>query len=177
MYFCLQILFNIMTTKSKRIFLAICIIVPFIIYCWVYYSSMVKNAAFRFSDFESIELTYGTPGEMVNTFSTKTNEYQYLTKDDRILKDTVKFRKDDLLYLHRKAMELGFWNVDDDMTTVRKDSIEGKEVPRYILKYTYKEKSKEVVLDADYAGIDKMKGAAKSTIDAVITMIAEVQAR
>lgn len=166
-----------MTSRSKRIFLAICVIVPFIIYCWVYYSAMVKNAPYRFSDFESIELTYGLPGEMLNKYDSKTAEYQYLTKDNRVMKDTVKMRKDDLLYLHRKAMELGFWNVVDDMTTSRTAEEDGKNVPRYILKYTYKEKSKEVVLDADYSGTQKMKDAAKSTIDAVITMIAEAQAR
>src|SRR5690606_2104071 len=118
-----------------------------------------------------------TPDEMVNTYNSKTSIYQFLTKDNRVLKDTVKFRKDDLLYLHRKAMELGFWNVDDDMTTKRANAEEGKNVPRYILKYTYKEKAKEVVLDADYNGTQKMKDATKSTIDAVITMIAEAQAR
>lgn len=166
-----------MTSRSKRIFLAICVIVPFIIYCWVYYSAMVKNAPYRFSDFESIELTYGLPGEMLNKYDSKTAEYQYLTKDNRVMKDTVKMRKDDLLYLHRKAMELGFWNVDDDMTTTRTAEADGKNFPRYILKYSYKEKSKEVVLDADYNGTQKMKDAAKSTIDAVITMIAEAQAR
>lgn len=166
-----------MTSKSKRIFLAICVIVPFIIYCWVYYSSMVKNAPYRFADFENLELTYGTPDSMLNKYNSKDAVYQYLTKDNRVMKDTVRMRKDDLLYLHRKAMELGFWNVDDDMTTPRENPEEGKNVPRYILRYTYKEKSKEVTLDADYNGTQKMKDAAKSTIDAVITMIAEAKAR
>jgi hypothetical protein len=86
-------------------------------------------------------------------------------------------RDDDLLYLHRKAQELGFWNVDDNMTTRRNNPSEGNDVPRFILKFTYTEKSKEVTLDADYPGNPKMKDAAKSTIDAVMTMIAEVQAR
>jgi hypothetical protein len=166
-----------MTSKSKRIFLAICIIVPFIVYCWIYYSSMVKNAPYRFADFESLELTYGTPDSMFNKYDSKTALYQYVTTDNRVLTDTVRMRKDDLLYLHRKAMELGFWNVDDDMTTKRENPNEGKNVPRYILKYTYKEKAKEVTLDADYPGTEKMKNAAKSTIDAVITMIAEAKAR
>lgn len=166
-----------MSDKSKRIFLAICIIVPFIIYCVVYYSSMIKNAPFRFADFESIEITYGTESEMVNTFNSKTGAYQYLTVDNKLVKDTIKMRKDDLLYLHRKAQELGFWNVDDNMTNANRDSSKNQEVPRYILKYTYKDKSKEVTLDADFAGPDKMKSAAKSTVDAVMTMIAEVKAR
>lgn len=166
-----------MSDKSKRIFLAICIIVPFIIYCAVYYSSMIKNAPYRFSDFESIEITYGTPSEMLNTYNSKTGEYQYLTKDNQLIKDTVRMRKDDLLYLHRKAQEIGFWNVDDDMTNSNRDSLLNQEVPRYILKYTYKDKAKEVTLDADFNGPDKMKDAAKSTVDAVMTMIAEVKAR
>lgn len=166
-----------MSTKSKKIFLAICIIVPFIVYCWVYYASMIKNAPFRFSDFEAIEITYGTPDEMVNSYNSKTQVYHYLTKEHNLVETTLKMRNDDLLYLHRKAQELGFWNVDDDMTTSRKNPSDGKDVPRFILKYSYKEKSKEVTLDADYAGNPKMKDAAKSTIDAVMRMIAEAQAR
>ena len=166
-----------MNKTSKKIFLAICIIVPFIIYCFVYYSSMIKNAPFRFTDFEYLEITYGTPNEMLNTYNSKTQHYQYLTNDNVLIKDTLKLRDDDLLYLHRKAMEIGFWNVDDDMTTVREDSTQGANVPRYVLKYVYKEKTKEVVLDADYAGTEKMKAAAKSTIDAVMTMLATAKAR
>jgi len=138
---------------------------------------MIKNAPFRFADFESIEITYGTPDEMVNTYNSKTRIYQYLTKDNKLVRDTLKMRDDDLLYLHRKAQELGFWNVDNDMTTPRKDASEGRDIPRFILKYTYREKSKEVTLDADYQGHSKMKEAAKSTIDAVMTMLAEVKAR
>lgn len=166
-----------MSEKSKKIFLAICIIVPFIVYCIVYYSSMIKNAPFRFADFEAIELTYGTPSEMVNTYNSKTGAYQYLTKDNKLVKDTVRLRKDDLLYLHRKAQELGFWNVDNNMMNEKRDSLVSQEVPRFILRYSYKEKSKEVILDADYAGTEKMKSAAKSTIDAVMTMLAEAKAR
>lgn len=166
-----------MSEKSKKIFLAICIIVPFIVYCVIYYSSMIKNAPFRFSDFESIEITYGTPSEMVNSYNSKTGEYQYLTNDDLLIKDTVRMRKDDLLYLHRKAQELGFWNVDNNMTNTERDSTLNQEVPRYVLKFTYKDKSKEVTLDADFNGPDKMKDAAKTTIDAVMTMLAEAKAR
>lgn len=138
---------------------------------------MIKNAPFRYSDFEYIEITYGTPDSMLNTYNSKTQVYNYLTKEDSLIQTSLKMRNDDLLYLHRKAQELGFWNVDDDMTTSRKNPADGFDIPRYILKFAYKEKSKEVTLDADYPGNPKMKDAAKSTIDAVMTMIAEVQAR
>lgn len=167
-----------MSDRGKRIFLAICIILPFIIYCWYYYSAMVKNAAFRFKDFEYLEIVYGTPDSMLNSYNSKTRHYQYLRKDGTLVKDTLRLRDDDLLYLHRKAQELGFWNVADNMTTdptTRRDSTQ--KVPRFILEFAYKEKSKRVTLDADYPGIPKMKEAAKTTIDEVLKIIADAHAR
>ncbi len=167
--------FYIMSDRGKRIFLGICIIVPFFIYCFYYYSAMVKNAPFRFTDFEAIELTYGTPDSMQNHYSSTTHLYQFERKNGTIALDTVKLRDNDLLYLHRKAQELGFWNVDDNMTTPEADR--NPSTPRFVLKFTYKEKSKEVTLDTDYPGNPKMKEAAKTTIDEVMKMIAEAQAR
>ncbi|SJN30577.1 hypothetical protein FM107_06490 [Sphingobacterium sp. JB170] len=93
------------------------------------------------------------------------------------MKSKLKLSKDDLLFLHRKAMEMGFWNVDDDMTTVRTDSAKGADVPRYILEFRYKEKGKTVTLDADYPGNQKMKDAAKTTIEKVLDMINVANAR
>jgi len=45
------------------------------------------------------------------------------------------------------------------------------------LTFNYKEKSKSVTLDADYEGVQKMKDAAKTTIDEVLNMIATAKAR
>ncbi|MGJ1195487.1 hypothetical protein ACR78F_14060 [Sphingobacterium spiritivorum] len=166
-----------MSLNSRKIFIGLCIVVPFLLYCVYYYSNMVKNAPYRFSDFESIVIKYGEPDHMVNEFNSKTHHYQYLDKRDSLINDTLKLRKDDLLYLHRKAMELGFWNLDDDMTTRRANASEGKEIPRYYVEYNYKDKSKKVTLDADYPGNPKMKDAAKTVVDEILKMIAEAQAR
>ena len=74
-------------------------------------------------------------------------------------------------------MEMGFWNVDDDMTTPRKDSLEKIDVPRYILTFQYKEKGKTVTVDADYPGNQKMLDATKTTIEAVLERINVANAR
>ncbi|WP_228384134.1 hypothetical protein [Sphingobacteruim zhuxiongii] len=166
-----------MQDRTKRIFIALCIIVPFLIYCVYYYAGMIKNAPYRFSDFESIELVYGYPDSMLNQYDSKTHHYQYLTKQGELIKDTLKLRDDDLLYLHRKAMELGYWNVADDMTTPADQRTTKAKVPRYKLTFNYKEKSKSVTLDADYEGVQKMKDAAKTTIDEVLNMLATAKAR
>ncbi len=166
-----------MSEKTKRIFLGLCIIVPFLIYCVYYYSAMIKNAPFRFSDFESLEVSYGFPDSMLNHYDSKTKAYSYLTKEGELIHDTLKMRDDDLLYLHRKAQELGFWNVADDMTVPDADRQAGKRVPRYKLTFTYKEKSKTVIMDPDYTGNPKMLEAARTTVDEVLRMMASVKAR
>lgn len=167
-----------MSDLTKRIFLGICIILPLIVYSVYYYSGMISNAAFRYSDLESIEITWGYPGEMLNHYNTTTREYQYLNKEDSLIRDTVKLRDNDLHYLHSKAQHIGFFNVDSDMTSATSDDkMRDEGIPRYILTYTYKEKTKSVTLDADYPGNQKMKDAAKTTVDEVLKMIADAHVR
>ncbi|TYR38530.1 hypothetical protein FXV77_04020 [Sphingobacterium phlebotomi] len=138
---------------------------------------MIKNAPFRYSDFEYISIQYGVPDSMLNSYNSASQQYQYLNRDNEVVEKKLKLTDDDLLFLHRKAMEMGFWNVDDDMTTPRTDSLEGRNVPRYVLEYKYKEKGKTVILDADYSGNQKMKDAAKTTIEKVLEMINIANAR
>jgi|SRR5690606_17597317 len=165
-----------MSPRAKKIFLGICIVVPFLLYCFYYYSIMIKNAPYRFADFESIVLKYGDGTSLDNKFDSKTGIYQYLTAQDSLVNDTVRLRKDDLLYLHRKAVELGFWNLPEDMTTPTETDAEP--VPRFFLQYNYKEKSKEITIDADFRSENpKMEQAAKSVIDEVRRVLSDARDR
>jgi hypothetical protein len=165
-----------MSERAKRIFLAICIIVPFFAYCFYYYSVMIQNAPYRFTDFENIVLKYGEGNDLANQYDTQTGVFHYLNTRDSLISDTIPLRKDDLLYLHRKAVELGFWNLPDRMTD-RKENEVDPTVPRFYLEYNYKEKSKKVLYDVDYTGPDKMKDAARSLIDEVKRVISDAKDR
>jgi len=164
-----------MSERAKKIFLAICIVVPFLLYCIFYYSQMFKNAPFRFTDFESIVLKYGEGDALINQFDSATGRYQYLNMQDSLVTDTVRLRKDDLQYLHGKAAQLGFWNLPDDMTSG--GAATGNDVPRFYLQYNYKEKSKEVTLDVDFDGNAKMRDVAKTMMDEVMRVINDARDR
>ncbi len=165
-----------MSDRSKKIFLGICIIIPFFLYCYYYYSTMLNNAPFRYVDFQSIVLKYGDGGKLQNEFDSETGIFTYLNARDSVITDTVRMRDDDLLYLHRKAAELGFWNLPEDMTGTGFDTT-SSEVPRFILQYNYKEKSKTVTYDADFEGNPKMKDAARSVIDEVRRVLSDARGR
>lgn len=137
---------------------------------------MVKNAPYRWSDFDSIVLKYGDGGELVNEFDSSTGIFTYLNQRDSLVHDTLRMRDDDLLYLHRKAAELGFWNLPENMTGAGFET--GKpEVARFVLQFNYKEKSKTVTYDADFDGNPKMKDAARSVIDEVRRVLSDVSGR
>ncbi|HLW49460.1 MAG TPA: hypothetical protein VKZ78_00685 [Sphingobacteriaceae bacterium] len=166
-----------MSDRSKKIFLGICIIIPFVLYCYYYYSIMLNNAPFRYADFQSIVLTYGDDEDLSNRFDSETGIFTYLNSRDSLVSDTLRMRDDDLLYLHRKAAELGFWNLPEDMTGTGFASTDSAEVPRFILQYNYEEKSKMVTFDADFDGNPKMKDAARSVIDEVRRVLSDVRGR
>lgn len=163
-----------MSERSKKIFLYICIIVPFLGYCIFYYSNMIKNAPFRFSDFESIEFNYGPPENMLNKFNSASGHYQYLNKRDSLITISLKLRKDDLLYLHRKATEYGVWNFPEDMTSENENAANKT---RFFLKLNYKEKSKEVLFDSDFKGDPKLFEAAKTMIGEVERILNDAEDR
>lgn len=165
-----------MTDRGKKIFLAICIITPFLLYCVYYYSIMVKNAPYRFSDFDSITFRYGLGDSLINTYSSKTGEYQYINSRDSLVKETVKLRKDDLLYLHRKAAELGFWNFPREISG---DNVPGhsKNSPHYYVEFKYKDKTKHVVFDIQNNESPKLNDAAKSLITEISNKINDARDR
>lgn len=165
-----------MSERGKKIFLAISIIAPFFLYCVYYYSIMVKNAPYRFSDFESITFNYGLGDSLNNTFNSETGAYQYVNSRDSLVKTTVRLRKDDLLYLHRKAAELGFWNFPAKFSTEGYKNPSANP-PQYIIEFKYKEKTKRVLYNAQNTEDPKLDDAAKSLITEISNRINDTNDR
>lgn len=162
-----------MNNRNKKIFLALSIAIPFLVYCVYYYGIMLKNAPYRFADFESFTLKYGMGTNLINQYDSKTGYYQYENTSDSLIKTHVKLNKDDLLYLHRKAAELGFWNMPD----VIESGDTTRTTPHYYLEFKYKEKSKKMLFDLNYTEKERLRAAAKSLIDEVSNKVNEAEDR
>jgi len=145
------------SSRGKKIFLAITIIVPMIIYCYIYYKPIIQNALFRKADFVSMEYKWGVKDTLENSYNSATGEYRYVTKSDSTIRKKIFLKSDDILYMHAKANEIGLWNFPD---TIGKKSPKSMAVPRYDLLFKYKEKSKHVVIYGDFDGNPKLLDAA-----------------
>jgi len=148
-----------MTTKGKKIFIGLTVVVPFLIYCVIYYTPMIKNAPFKSSEFVSLQFKWGVGKTLVNSYDSGTGNYQYLDSRDSLVKTNVKLRSNDILYLHSKANELGLWNFPDVIANHDADLTSDK-VLRYEIQFNYKRKRKQVIFLTDYNEIPKLRDVA-----------------
>ncbi|KQR71236.1 hypothetical protein [Pedobacter sp. Leaf176] len=146
-----------MSNKGKKIFLALTIIVPMIIYCYIYYKPIIQNAPFRKNDFVSMTYKWGIKDTLENQYNSADSSYQYVNSRDSIIQKKVGLKSDDILYMHAKANEIGLWNFPD---TIGRKSAKSVAVPRYDMFFKYKEKSKHVVIYGDFDGNPKLLDAA-----------------
>jgi hypothetical protein len=165
-----------MSTKAKKIFLALTIIVPFLAYCIIYYVPMFRNAPFKLKEFESIEFKWGLGNNLENSYNSATGDYQYVNAQDSLIKTNVKLRKDEILYLHSKASELGFWNFPDLIANAG-TNLDSSKVLRYVMVFNYKTKSKKVVYLTDYTEIQKLKGLAEQMKTLLMQSINDAEER
>jgi len=158
-----------MSSKSKKIFLILSIVVPFLFYCIYYYGMILKDAPFKFKEFKSFSIQYGTGDSLLNKYNSATGEYQYLNKHDSLVKMHMLLTNSDKLVLHQKAADLGFWDFPSDERNNDTSHLHGAKPPRYIIQYNYLHTHKKVIFDANYIGPQKL-------VDANLQMIKEIQA-
>jgi len=161
-----------MISRSKRIFLAASVILPFLFYCLYYYNHMLKNAPYRFTEFDSMSIQYGNRDSLLNKFNSKTGDYQYLNNRDSLVKMHLRLNDKDLLYLHRKAADLGFWDFPEDETGDRVKKSEQQPV-RYIIEFKYKRKSKKVVYDSNFVGDQRLIDANQGLIKEILQVLTQ----
>jgi len=166
-----------MSDRAKRIFLVLCIIVPFMMYCVYYYAHVFQDAPFKFTEFKSFTFKYGSRDSMLNTYNSATGEYQYLDKHDSLIKKTLFLKKSELLYLHRKASELGLWDFPSNETMNDTANLKGAKPLRYDIQFNYQRKSKKVLFDANFDGPLKLVDANQQVIKQIMSVLDEAEAR
>lgn len=166
-----------MPANFKKIFLALSIIVPFLFYCLYYYGMVFKNAPYKFTEFKSFVYQYGDRDSLVNKYNSATGEYQFLNNHDSLVKMHLFLTKSELLYLHHKASDLGFWDFPADERNTDTMGLKGVKPPRYIIEFNYQRKSKKVLFDANYVGPQKLVEANEIMIKQIQSVLNEAEGR
>ncbi|WP_199117429.1 hypothetical protein [Pedobacter sp. ASV28] len=147
-----------MSSRGKKIFLALSVIVPFLIYSIIYYAPLIRNAPFQEKYFVSLEYKWGKGENLENTYNSATGEFKYLNKYDSLVVKNIKLDQRDIKYLDSIADVQGFWNLPNVVANSEEDLKNPKNV-RYFIKFNYQKKSKEVTYLPNFKGNERMKGA------------------
>lgn len=160
-----------MNPRSKKIFLALTIIIPFGIYCAVYYGRMIRNAPYNFSEFRSLTFKFGMGEDLVNQYTSADSTYRYLNREDSLVVTKVALTRAELQEIHRRAIDLGMWDFPETIGD------RSSPAPHYYLALNYKRKTKVLLLDEAFAGDEKLRLAAKTMIDLVDQMLNDAEER
>jgi hypothetical protein len=164
-----------MSDRAKKIFLLLAIVVPFLFYCLYYYGRMFKNAPYKFTEFKSFVFKYGDGDSLVNQYNSLTGDYQYLNNRDSLIKTNLLLTKNDLLYLHRKAADIGFWDFPSVELNSDTTKFKGHKPPHYYIEFNYQRKSKKVLFDASFDGDVRLKDANVQMIKEIMHVLADAQ--
>lgn len=72
-----------------------------------------KKAPVAMADFESFHYAWGMADSLMNSYTSATGDYHYLDRNDSLIKTQVKLRPNDLIFIHNKINELGFWKLPE----------------------------------------------------------------
>lgn len=138
-----------------------------------YYVISLKKAPYAVSDFESFTYKWGMGDDFENSYSSLSGDYQYLNSRDSLVKTNVRLRSNDIIFIHNKVNELGFWNLPN---TIGKASVLGESVVCEI-EFNYKGKSKKVTFHNNEDKHPGLLDSAKQIRDVLQQAIDEAEGR
>lgn len=165
-----------MTSRGKRIFLFLTVVVPFIIYAIVYYAPIIRNAPFKAKEFVSLEYKWGIGSNLENSYNSATGEYRYLNEKDSLVIKHIELNAKDKKFLDSNADEQGFWNLPSVVANNEED-VKNPKVLRYFMKFNYEKKSKEVTYLPNFQGNVRMKNAAAQMQKIIEQKIVDLEER
>ncbi|SFG78771.1 hypothetical protein [Pedobacter insulae] len=148
-----------MSSRGKEIFLILTVVIPFLIYCIVYYQEKFRYANFKAKDFVSFEYKWGVEPDLENSYNSLTGEFKYHNDRDSLIITNVKLSNADFKNLDSIADVQGFWNLPSVLANVEAD-LNNRKILRYDMKFVYKDATKSVLFLSNYDRNDRMRSAA-----------------
>jgi hypothetical protein len=142
-----------------------------------YYHAAFKEAPYDFSELKSIVFKYGEGDSLVNQYDSGSGEYQYLNRKDSLVKTHLYLTTNDLLYLHHKAAELGYWDFPSNEKTSDTLSIHGLKPVVFLIEFNYKHNSKKVFFSSSYNGPQKLVEANQQLITEIQNVLRTAEDR
>jgi len=138
-----------------------------------YYVMGLKKSPYPVANFESFSFKWGTVGRLENAYYSSNGDYSYLNNRDSLITTNVKLRANEIIFIHNKINELGFWKLPNKIGDQKPNS----KAPFYELNFNYKEKSKKILVYSDFDENPLLLDSAMQIITLVQRTIDEAEGR
>lgn len=165
-----------MTSRGKKIFIVLTVVIPFLIYCVVYYQEKFRYANFKAKDFVSFEYKWGVGKNLENSYNSATGLYTYHDVKDSVVKKKLVLTAKDFKYLDSVADVQGFWNLPPVLANSEADLMNQK-ILRYNMKFTYKHGEQDVLFLFNYDITERKRSAAAQMQKEIEKLLIEAEKR
>ena len=138
-----------------------------------YYIISLKKSPYSVASFESFTYKWGVGNVLENSYSSVNGDYHYLDNRDSLIKTQVKLSVNDIIFIHNKINELGFWSLPN---SIGKHNSNSKALV-YELQFKYKEKAKKITIYSDLEENLPLLDSAMKIKDVVQRAIDEAEGR
>lgn len=141
-----------------------------------YYFLQLKQGPYQVANFSNLTYKWGTGDNLLNGYNYQTGEYKYLNAKDSLITTKLKLRSNNIIYIHNKLNELGFWNLPAVIKN-KNGKTDQHTVLRYEVELSYGTASKKVVYYADYDDEPEVATKAREVQKLISQTIDEVEGR
>lgn len=159
---------------KKNLSLIATIVVILLVGVVGFYFLRLKQGPYQVVDFDNLTYKWGIGDTLANVYDAKTGNYQYLNAKDSLVKTNVKLRSNNIIYIHNKLNEIGFWNMP---SVIKNKSGVSNEVLRYEFELVYGKNRKKVIYYTDYDENQELRVKAKEVQQLISQTIEEVENR
>lgn len=138
-----------------------------------YYMISLKKAPYSIANFKSFTYKWGVGNVLENSYSSINGDYQYLNNRDSLIKTNVKLRANDIIFIHNKIHELGFWSLP---SSIGKPNSNSKALV-FELQFNYENESKRVIIYSDFDENPALLDSALQIKNVLQTVIDEADVR
>jgi hypothetical protein len=138
-----------------------------------YYVIGLKKAPYPVANFESFSFKWGTGDSLENSYFSGNGDYSYLNNRDSLIRTNVKLRANEIIFIHNRINELGFWKLPTQIGAAKSNS----KAPFYELEFNYKERSKKIKVYSDFDENPLLLDSAMQIITMVQRTIDEAEGR
>ncbi len=126
----------------------------------------LKRNPYPVSEFQGLSMRWGNTNGKQNSFDSQKGLYQFYDSRDSLFELPLKWKNNEIIYVHNKLFDMGFWNLPEELG--RADSSQHQFFVDIQLKY--KNKQKALKFYSDY----EAKGGELDSAQAINQMLQKV---